>query len=67
MFITVAQQLEYLVAFNRGKRISANLGSAWEMTASYVRAREALDSALTQDWILDGLDDPDGIQIMTVH
>jgi DNA helicase-2/ATP-dependent DNA helicase PcrA len=67
MLITVAQHLEYLVAFNRGKRISANLSSAWEATASYVRAREALDAALTQDLILDGLDDPDGIQVMTVH
>jgi DNA helicase-2/ATP-dependent DNA helicase PcrA len=32
-----------------------------------MHAREALDAALTQDLILDGLDDPDGIQIMTIH
>jgi DNA helicase-2/ATP-dependent DNA helicase PcrA len=67
MLIAVAQHLEYLVAFNRGKRISANLSSAWETMGSYVRAREALDAALAQDLILDGLDDPDGIQVMTIH
>jgi DNA helicase-2/ATP-dependent DNA helicase PcrA len=67
MLIAVAQHLDYLVAFNRGKRISANLGSAWETTETYFHAREALDAALTQDLILDGLDDPDGIQVMTVH
>jgi hypothetical protein len=63
----VAQHLDYLVAFNRGKRISANLSAAWEMTASYLRARDAQDNALAQDLILDGVDDPDGIQVMTIH
>jgi DNA helicase II / ATP-dependent DNA helicase PcrA len=67
LLIQVAQHLDYLVAFNRGKRISANLSSAWEATGTYLRARDALDSALAQDLILDGLDDPDGIQIMTIH
>ncbi len=63
----VAQHLDYLVAFNRGKRIGANLTAAWETSQTYMRAREALDAALTQDLILDGVDDPDGIQVMTVH
>jgi DNA helicase-2/ATP-dependent DNA helicase PcrA len=67
MLVAVAQHLDYLVAFNRGKRISANLSFAWEKTGTYLRAREALDDALEQDLIFDGLDDPDGIQIMTVH
>lgn len=67
MLIAVAQHLDYLVAFNRGKRISAGLGAAWEMFGTYVGAREALDAALSQDLILDGLDDPDGIQVMTIH
>jgi DNA helicase-2/ATP-dependent DNA helicase PcrA len=64
---TVAYHLDYLVAFNRGKRISASLGAAWEMSAAYVGARQALDAALAQDLILDGVDDPDGIQVMTIH
>jgi DNA helicase-2/ATP-dependent DNA helicase PcrA len=67
MLIAVAQHLDYLVAFNRGKRISAGLSATWEMTETYARAREALDAALAQDLILDGIDDPDGIQVMTIH
>jgi DNA helicase II / ATP-dependent DNA helicase PcrA len=67
LLIQVAQYLDYLVAFNRGKRISANLSAAWDTTGTYLKARDALDSALTVDLILDGLDDPNGIQIMTVH
>ncbi|MEI9979392.1 MAG: UvrD-helicase domain-containing protein [Edaphobacter sp.] len=67
VLITVAQHLDYLVAFNRGKRISANLSAAWESTTTYLCARETLDTALEQDLMLDGMDDPDGIQIMTVH
>jgi DNA helicase-2/ATP-dependent DNA helicase PcrA len=67
LLIQVAQYLDYLVAFNRGKRISANLSAAWDATGTYSRARDALDAALTVDLILDGLDDPNGIQIMTVH
>ncbi len=67
VLISVAQHLDYLVAFNRGKRISANLSAAWESTGTYLRAREALDAALEQDLMLDGIDDPDGIQVMTVH
>ena len=30
-------------------------------------ARDILDNALAQDLILDGVDDPDGIQVMTIH
>lgn len=63
----VAYHLDYLVAFNRGKRISASLGAAWEMSSTYAGARQALDAALAQDLILDGVDDPDGIQVMTIH
>ena len=67
VLIAVAGHLDYLVAFNRGKRISGNLVVQWEMTQTYAKAREAVDSALTQDLIVDGMDDPDGVQIMTIH
>lgn len=63
----VAKNLDYLVAFNRGKRISAGLGLIWQRDGQYTRAREALDLALAQDQILDGADDPDGLQLMTIH
>ena len=63
----VAKNLDYLVAFNRGKRISAGLGLIWQRDGQYTRAREALDLVLAQDQILDGADDPDGLQLMTIH
>jgi len=63
----VATNLDYLVGFNRGKRIGAALGVLWERHGHYLGAREAFESAITQDQLAGGLDDPNGIQIMTVH
>ena len=63
----VAKNLDYLVAFNRGKRISGGLGAAWVRDGQYTGAREILDIALAQDQILGGVDDPPGVQVMTVH
>jgi DNA helicase II / ATP-dependent DNA helicase PcrA len=65
--MSVAQHLDYLVAFNRGKRISAGLGDAWMRYGEYRQARAVLDAALAQDLILDGIDDPEGVQVMTIH
>jgi DNA helicase II / ATP-dependent DNA helicase PcrA len=63
----VAKNLDYLVAFNRGKHISAGLGAVWLREGQYTGAREVLDMALAQDQILGGIDDPPGVQVMTVH
>ena len=63
----VAKNLDYLVAFNRGKRISSRLGAIWIRDGQYTGARETLDAALAQDQILGGVDDPPGIQVMTIH
>lgn len=63
----VAKNLDYLVAFNRGKRISGGLGAVWIRDGQYTGARDVLDIALTQDQILGGVDDPPGVQVMTVH
>ena len=63
----VAKNLDYLVAFNRGKRISGGLGAVWVRDGQYTGAREVLDIALAQDQILGGIDDPPGVQVMTVH
>ena len=63
----VAKNLDYLVAFNRGKRISGGLGAIWVRDGQYTGAREVLDIALAQDQILGGVDDPPGVQVMTVH
>lgn len=63
----VAKNLDYLVAFNRGKRIGGGLGAVWVRDGQYTDAREVLDTALSQDQILGGIDDPPGVQVMTVH
>lgn len=65
--LTAAKNLDYLVAFNRGRRISAGLGAMWTRDGCYTNAREALDIALAQDQILGGVDDPPGVQVMTIH
>lgn len=65
--VEVARNLDYLIAFNRGRRISAGLGDVWARDGQYTRAREVLDTALTQDQILNGVDDPPGVQVMTIH
>lgn len=65
--LTAAKNLDYLVAFNRGRRISAGLGAIWARDGRYTQAREAFDLALAQDQILGGLDDPPGVQVMTIH
>lgn len=65
--IDVAKNLDYLVAFNRGKRIGGGLGTAWIRDGQYTDARVILDLALAQDQILGGVDDPPGIQVMTIH
>ncbi len=65
--LTAAKNLDYLVAFNRGRRIGAGLGAIWARDGCYTGAREALDVALAQDQILGGVDDPPGVQVMTIH
>lgn len=65
--LNAAKNLDYLVAFNRGRRISAGLAAIWARDGRYTGAREALDIALAQDQILGGVDDPPGVQVMTIH
>jgi DNA helicase II / ATP-dependent DNA helicase PcrA len=64
---SIAGLLDYLVAFNRGRRITSGLSTLWAESGSYRGARAALDSALAQDAMLAGFDDPSGIHLMTVH
>jgi DNA helicase-2/ATP-dependent DNA helicase PcrA len=63
----IASHLDYLIAFNRGKRISGNLSAMWRNEGCYARAREALDSALVEDQLLSGMDDLRGLHVMTIH
>ncbi|HEY5779106.1 MAG TPA: ATP-dependent helicase [Terrimicrobiaceae bacterium] len=63
----IASHLDYLIAFNRGKRIGGNLSAMWMNEGAYVRAREALDSALMEDQLLSGMEDLRGLHVMTIH
>jgi DNA helicase-2/ATP-dependent DNA helicase PcrA len=63
----IAAHLDLLVAFKRGKRISANLSVMWSEFRCYPEARQALESALVEDQILAGMDDLSGIHVMTIH
>lgn len=65
--IQIARHLDYLIAFNRGKRISASLSEIWQRDGQYSHAREALERALAQDQLVGGIDDPAGVQVMTIH
>jgi len=65
--VHVAAQLEFLVAFRRGHRISASLAAEWLRDGTYTHARVALDQALAQEQILDGIEPPSGLQVMTFH
>lgn len=63
----VANQLDYLVAFRRGHRISTGLAAEWLRDGAYTNARVALDQALAQEQILDGVEAPTGLQVMNFH
>lgn len=60
----VAAQLGFLVAFRRGHRISAALSDEWLRDGAYTNARTALDLALAQEQILDGVEPPMGLQVV---
>jgi len=63
----VAAQLDFLVAFRRGHRISSALSSEWLRDGAYTNARAALDQALAQEQILDGVEPSKGLQVMNFH
>lgn len=63
----VAAQLDFLVAFRRGHRISAALSTEWLRDGAYTHARTTLDLALAQEQILDGIEPPTGLQVMNFH
>jgi DNA helicase II / ATP-dependent DNA helicase PcrA len=65
--VRAAEQLDYMVAFQRGHRISSGLSDQWLRDGAYSRARDALDLALTQEQILDGSEAIHGTHVMNVH
>jgi DNA helicase-2/ATP-dependent DNA helicase PcrA len=63
----VANLVVYLMAFNRGRRISDSLAEVWLRTGTYEGARLVLETAIEQDQIIGGDTDLDGINVMTIH
>jgi DNA helicase-2/ATP-dependent DNA helicase PcrA len=63
----IASQLDYLVAFGRGRFLAANLSELWASTSSYDGAVRAFDAALAQDSILESSEDLGGVHVMTIH
>jgi DNA helicase-2/ATP-dependent DNA helicase PcrA len=66
-FKQIAGSLDYLVAFGRGRLICENLSAMWMAHGAYVKAREALHSALTQEQILSAGEQLRGIHVMNMH
>lgn len=66
-FQVIAEDAEQLVAFQRGRRISAALAELWQTQGAYRNARSALDSAIAEDQLLSGGNDLRGIHVMTIH
>lgn len=65
--LKVDYDLQYLMAFNRGRSIASGLSSLWENTGTYSSARNVLDAALAEDQILSGNEDLSGIHVMSIH
>lgn len=66
-FQSIAEDAEQLVAFQRGRRISAALTEIWQTQGAYRNARGALDAAIAEDQLLSGGNDLRGIHVMTIH
>lgn len=63
----IAEDAEQLVAFQRGRRISAALTDLWQTQGAYLNARAALDAAVAEDQLLSGGNELRGIHVMTIH
>lgn len=63
----IAGDAEQLVAFQRGRKISAALTELWQSQGSYRGARGAFDAAIAEDQLLSGASDLRGIHVMTIH
>jgi DNA helicase-2/ATP-dependent DNA helicase PcrA len=66
-FADMAGELDYLVAFGKGRRIEEGLSASWMEHGKYVNARAVLDLALLQDQLLGGTREEGGIYVMNTH
>lgn len=63
----IGKNSEYLMAFNRGKRISNGLTQKWQESGAYYNARSVLDAAITEAQIISENKNQSGINVMTIH
>ncbi|HMI83283.1 MAG TPA: ATP-dependent helicase [Polyangiaceae bacterium] len=63
----VARGVVYLMAFNRGRRISDALAEVWQRRNCYQGARRLIEAAVTEDQIIGSDGDLVGINVMTMH
>lgn len=63
----VARLVVYLMAFNRGRRISEALVDVWLRYGSYVGARSLIEATIAEDQIIGSDGDLEGINVMTMH
>lgn len=63
----VNSSVQYLMAFNRGKRISQGLAEAWKENTQYLKCREIIEKALTEEQLLSDDNESRGIHVMTLH
>jgi DNA helicase-2/ATP-dependent DNA helicase PcrA len=63
----VADQVMYLMGFNRGRVISEDLAEAWLRTGTYRGARQIIESAISADQIAGSNGSLTGINVMTMH
>lgn len=63
----VADQVIYLMGFNRGRRIADSLAAIWLQKSCYEGARTLIEATITEDQIIGGDSDLEGIHVMTMH
>ncbi len=63
----IAQQVIYLMAFNRGRRIADALAETWLRRGCYADARSLIEAAISEDQIVGSDGSLDGINVMTMH
>lgn len=64
---SIGKNVEFLMAFNRGRLISKGLNRKWEETGTYKDAREILDAAIIETQIISENKNQNGINVMTIH
>jgi DNA helicase-2/ATP-dependent DNA helicase PcrA len=63
----IAHDVIYLMAFNRGRRISDALAETWLRRGCYADAGALIEAAISEDQIIGSDGALDGINVMTMH